>query len=173
MPPQPFEFGGEHQRVCGPAEVQWLYSEAVANQMEDACCPIPQRKCEHADEPVQCRFDPPFFERAKNNLGVAATGKSMTALFEFAAQLAIVIDLSVICDYEASARRDHRLMTGGRKIENGQPAMSQCEAGFAVGPDTAVVGSAMREAGGHGRSYRVQSVRAERAVPDSCDSAHS
>lgn len=94
--------------------------------------------------------------------------------FEFAAQLAEIINLAVEGDDEAAVGRGHRLMAGRRQIDDGKPAMGERDAGVRIAPEAVIVGAAMGETVGHGGGVALERVaRPDRRFYDACDAAHS
>src|SRR5207237_3412250 len=61
----------------------------------------------------------------------------------------VVINLAVEDDHVTLACRKHRLMPGGRQIDNRQPALRQRDAGLSIGPHAVIVRPAMPEQVGH------------------------
>src|SRR4029450_3176263 len=67
-----------------------------------------------------------------------------------------------------------RLMTGRRKVDDCQPAMTKSDAGLGCDPGATIVGAAVVERVGNRADRRVQdaSVRSPAKVDDTCDTAH-
>jgi hypothetical protein len=65
-------------------------------------------------------------------------------------------------------------MSGGGKIDNGKPAMTEGGAGLAIDPDAGVVRSAMPHAAGHFAGDGVRVIAADRrSVNEAGDAAHA
>ncbi len=89
------------------------------------------------------------------------------------AQLDMVVQFAVEDDLVASAGRGHGLMALGREVQNGQPPMGQGQAQLRVGPDPAVVRSAVVQTRGHGLGPGLQGVSILEIAEESCDAAHA
>ena len=71
--------------------------------------------------------------------------KSATQLRQFAAQLAEIVDLAVENDHETSVGGQHRLMAGGRKVDDGEPPVREAYATAIGNPRAFIIGPAMGE----------------------------
>src|SRR5689334_14568310 len=85
----------------------------------------------------------------------------MSARAEFVAQLAIVVDFAVEGENEAAVGREHRLVAGGRRIDDGEAAMAQaCRVSRIVdyirNPDALIVATAMLDAREHRTNQRLR-----------------
>src|ERR1043165_2885530 len=72
--------------------------------------------------PRQCA--PPSREGAR---GGGAAGEGVAAGFEFGAQFEVVVNLSVEDDPEATVGARHRLVAGGREVDDGEAAEAEGE----------------------------------------------
>ena len=78
----------------------------------------------------------------QEDLGVGVRGKAPPALFQLFAQLAVVIDLAVENDLIPAIGAGHRLSSGLREVDDGQPAVSQADAAIVGKPGAGTVGTA-------------------------------
>ena len=95
-------------------------------------------------------------------------------LFQFRADGLMAINLAVVDDDVAAIRRDHRLVTGGRKIDDGKPAVDERDAGICVDPHAIVVRSAMLQRRVHrcGNVVKIVRRRARQTGQKPCNAAH-
>ena len=167
------EFGAEEERRSGPAVIERLFSEAVAGEREAAFLPVPEGEGEHADAALDRRGEPPRFDGGEDHFGVRAAAEPVSRAGKLGAQLGEVIDLTVENDDVATARGAHRLMPGGREIEDREPPETQRQPAFRVGPHPGVVRPAMGERGGHARDLILHFGSGPRAIfPVSGKAAH-
>src|SRR5581483_1258765 len=68
---------------------------------------------------------PPLGIGLEDDLRVAAREKAIALVHQLAAQLAVIVDAAVESDRETELRIDHRLLGGGSKIDNAEPAMPE------------------------------------------------
>jgi len=129
-PAQGLELRGERPLAALPAEVEGLYPDAVAGQVDGALPCIPERQGEHAGEAGQRRGQAPGLDRLQHHLGVGVTAKRHPGACQLAAQFTIVVDLAVEDQRQPAAGRRHGLVPGWRQVDDGQPAMG--EAGSAI-----------------------------------------
>src|SRR5690348_10880414 len=80
---------------------------------------------------------------------MAAPGDLVPGLRELAAELGVVVDLSVEGDDEPSAGTVHRLVTGRREIHDRKAPVPQSYASRLINPDAFIIGSAVRQRSGH------------------------
>ena len=104
------ELRGEAEQATAAAPVQGLYTQPVANQRQLATLTVPQPEGKHADQPLERSGETPFVDCRQKHLGIAAALEAMAESVELGAQLHEVVDLSVVADHEAAARRGHRLV---------------------------------------------------------------
>src|SRR2546430_7103925 len=96
-------------------------------------------------------YDTPGVERSEHHLrvGMPAKRRRQRGLSQLAAQLFEVVDLAVEHRHVTSGGRCHRLMAGGRQVDDRQPAEPEGNAGVGVDPFAGVVGATMHERVGH------------------------
>ena len=141
VPGQRLQLGAEQERPATVPVVQRLLAHAVARQEQRAFGGIPQREREHAVQALQRTLDAPVAYRREQGFGVRmpAPVEAGARRVELGAQVAVVVNLAVVGNDETPARRHHRLVTGWGRIENGQPAMGEPDAGRRVPPTAAVI----------------------------------
>ena len=89
--------------------------------------------------------------------------------FEFVPQLEEVVDLAVERDHEPPARREHRLVTFGREVEDREAAVAERDLPVVADPDPRVVGPPVHQRRDH--PARVRSVSTFNKT--SCQSTHN
>jgi hypothetical protein len=77
------------------------------------------------------------------HLGVGAAAEGVAPAPKLRSQLRMVIDLAVENDLDAAILVRHRLRTGRRQVQQGEPAMNQLAPG--IGIVAAAVGAAMSQ----------------------------
>ena len=100
MGQQDFRLGSKQQCVVEDAPVEWFLakrSRAISRRRRFA---VPQREGKHAVELLD-HFVAILFVKMRKHFGVGRAAKRVAALFEIAAQLAIVVDLAVENDGDA------------------------------------------------------------------------
>ena len=90
-------------------------------------------------------FDAVGRKGLQHHFGVGMPPKFDSARFEFGPQVLEIIDFTVVCDDKAAVGGDHRLMTGGRKVDNREAAMGKCEACVSIAPNSVIIGTAVGE----------------------------
>src|SRR5262249_32800270 len=109
----------EDERVAVVVIVEGLDPEAIANQRERSPPRVPEAEREHPT-PIRNRVTASRAEALQQNLGVALGPKSQTARDKLPANVAEIEDLAVVGDPIAGRLVAHRLMSGRRKVEDGQ-----------------------------------------------------
>src|SRR5438270_5139981 len=93
------ELGTEQEITAGPAVVERLLAEAVADQAERALLAVPQREGEHADAQVQRSPQPPCCDGLKKGLDVRMAAPAVLRraplTLERRSQVRMVVDLAV------------------------------------------------------------------------------
>ena len=123
------KLGGEgHRPACvrirRPCQVEGLDAQGIPGQQEPALLRIPAGEGEHAAQPAHC-VRPVQPKRAQHD-GRVAGGLEFLALGHQAPpQVAEVVDLAVEDHHVPGHRVDHGLGTGGREVEDGEPAVGQ------------------------------------------------
>ena len=146
------ELGAEQKRIVGPAIVEGLDAQAIANERERLLLGIPQGEAEHPVQATEGPFDAPRGARLQENLGVRVADEMLSFPFQVPANVEKVVDLAVVGDHIAAAMRGHGLVAGGGEIQDRQPAAGERNARRLICPHSAVVGSAMPEGTVHGRA---------------------
>ncbi len=129
MAAQRVERRSEHD-VAGaqPAVEQRLLAEPVARQHELALASGPTRRRRTCRRPVRALARTPQWSKASSRISVSEWPRNRTPrAAELGGQLAVVVDLAVVGDDEAAAGRRHRLVAGGREVEDGQPAVAEAD----------------------------------------------
>ncbi|MDA9454925.1 hypothetical protein XI00_11890 [Bradyrhizobium sp. CCBAU 21359] len=130
--------------------IQRLDPDAVARQDQAALLPIPQADREKSLQAFEHRLTPGEI-RVREDLGVAGAAKAdAERSLELAAQLVIVVDLSIVGDDDAFRGIEHRLAPGIGEIADGEPAVG--EADGAVQPGALAVRPAMDQRCRHRRN---------------------
>ena len=83
-----------------------------------------------------------------------------------------IVDLAVVRDNEAAVGGDHRLMAGGRKVDNGQAPVRERDAGLRIAPKPVIVGAAIGDAVGHRGRIALEPIARARRVQYACNAAH-
>src|SRR5215468_4533973 len=138
----------EDERFAVLVIVEGLDPEAIANQRERSPPGVPEAEREHPP-PIRNRVTASRAKALQQDLGVALGPKSQTARDKLPANVAKIEDLAAVGDPIACRLVAHRLMSGRRKVEDGQAAMREGH-GQSVPPvadefDAAVVRPAMSQ----------------------------
>ena len=145
--------------IGGIDVVERLHPHAIADEMQPLLLPVPHRDGEHPVEAADRAVETPRIDRREHGLGIRMPAPVDAQLL---AQVAEVVDLAVERADVAPRRRQHRLVPGGREIEDGQPAQSHGHAGGGIDPLTRVVGAAMDERVGHASHDPDELIRRDR-----------
>ncbi len=78
-------------------------------------------------------------------MAAPAAGRSMARRLELLAKLGVIVDFGVVRDHVAAVRGLHRLVPGGRQVDDRQPAVAEPDAGFRIDPHALVVWAAVDE----------------------------
>ena len=103
--------------------IQRLHTHAVARRVKLLALPIPDCKREHAVKALHA-VGAPLMVRREDDFGIGLALPRRGAGIEFAAQFEEIIDFPVEHDYIALVARDHRLVAGGRDIDDGEPPVT-------------------------------------------------
>src|SRR5262249_49500137 len=128
------QFGREEKRAPIKRNIERLFSEAVAHQVQDAGSAVPDRKSKHSGKPSQGQLDAEVFERGEHHLGVAVAAEPMAVPLEFSPKFGKVVDLAVESHHQAFAVRQHGLMTRLREVDDRESAMTESNADIEVAP---------------------------------------
>jgi hypothetical protein len=120
MDAQRLQFGPEQQRGAGHPVVHRLLTQAVPGQLKRALLPVPEGQRKHAVAALEGGLEPPADDGSQKDLrvGMPAPGAACVGLLKLATQCPVVVDFAVEHQHEASAGRQHRLMTFGAQIED-------------------------------------------------------
>ena len=128
-----------------PVIVERLDAQAVPGAEKSTGVLVPDGEREHAAE-VRDAVRAVLLIGVQDGFGVAMGCVAMAGGFQARAEIGVVEDLSVVDNPETAVFVGHRLMAGG-DVDNAEAAMAQRRTGIVV--KAVVVGSAMRDSGGH------------------------
>src|SRR4051794_19789860 len=94
-------------------------------------------KCENAIGALKRTVDAEAGDGLDNDLGVGSTAKGHCQLGR---NFSGVVEFAVVGDDEAAIGRRHRLMTGLRQVDDGEPTVAKAYAGGGVKPMSVSVG---------------------------------
>ena len=147
--------------------MQWFFAQPVAREQQALTIFVPKAKRKHTIETLETSVAPTFIG-LENNFGIGTCAKARAPGGEIGTQLAVVVDLAVENNPDASAGIHHRLVGVRAEIDDRQPAVAKH--GGAAYSDALVVRPAMRQPPHHAAdSLRVAWLS---PVHHSCDSAH-
>ena len=126
-------------------KVEGLNSKGVAGKEERLVGRVPERKGEHAPEPLQ-RLPPPLREGGKQHLRVAVCAKAPSGGLQFRLKLAKIVDGAVEDDRVAAVGRDHGLLAVYR-VEYRQPP--HADRGGTAACHSGIVRSPVNHRGAH------------------------
>jgi hypothetical protein len=120
--------------------------------MQAPALAVPKSDGEHTVEAFHCRLNPPRVECSQQHLGVrvSAEGWGFARFLELDAQRLEVIDLAVQHNDIAARCGHHRLVAGGRNIDDGKPSKAEGNAARGINPFAGIVRTAMRNRFAHG-----------------------
>ena len=170
--PKCLQFAAEQEGLPDPPVVEGLFSEAITDEMEQACLAVPEGKGELAGHALHRGHDAPGDEGRKHHLGVGVTAKGLAQRLEVPAQLGEVVDLAVEDDQVAAIVRPHGLVALDREIEDRQASMTQRHTGLGVEPDPCIVGAPVRHRIRHGTQTGLGVPAESTWRPESGDTAH-
>src|SRR5436190_15787609 len=134
---QRLELGSEEKRSASPlpSVIEWLLPKAITRQGQRPLLLVPHRERKHASGALQRLFDPPKIEAREKNFGVRmpAPVDAVTLTLKVSTELPIIVNFSVKAKDVTPRRREHRLMSGGRQVNDRQSPMA--EADLRVGVD--------------------------------------
>ena len=169
---QRLELGTKQQQSATPGPVEWLNSDAVADQPEPAVPAIPKGEDKHSGEFLQRAFDTPRGARLQQDFGIRMA--SEVHLRKVSGDIGGIVDFPVVGDDKAAVCTRHRLNSAElTQIDDCQPAMAERDPAVGVDPGMDVVGSPMCDGIGHGaRLGRKVLGTVWGRGPDSCYPAH-
>src|SRR5438067_5231467 len=106
---QRLDFGSEEEQIAGTRPIERLDAEAIAHEQQPLLRRVPERERKHAAEPVDALVAP-LLVRVDDRFGVRAGLVAMTARFEIAPNLGVVVDLAVEDDPDRLVLVRQRLM---------------------------------------------------------------
>src|SRR5665213_907405 len=113
----------EVQIVAAARDVQRLDPHAIASQNQPVVALAPQRNRKHSPQPRET-LRVPLQKRIQNRFGVAVRVETISALFQFAAQFQVIVDLSVEDD-DVTAIRGHDGLISALYVDNLQPRRAE------------------------------------------------
>nr|WP_254127036.1 hypothetical protein [Aquihabitans sp. G128] len=139
---------GEAEPPAHVGQVQRLDPQAVAAEQQAPAVTLGDGEGEHAHQP----FDEavaPLPVGLEQHLGVAVGEEPVALVGQLAAQLRVVVDAAVEGHGQAELGVVHRLLAGGREVDDGQPAVAQRH--LPLRPTAPGVGATGHHRVGHGR----------------------
>ena len=113
MREQTLEFGRKRDAaVTQPRGIQRLHAQPIAREQKPPGGLVIEREGEHAMQARQA-IDAPLLPCRQDRLAIALGGEFRTERRQFAAQLAIIVDLAVEHQHRAAIDRGHRLGRSG------------------------------------------------------------
>src|SRR5271170_7524270 len=167
-------FGGKKKIRTRFRVIERLDAHGIASHEQAVLTRVPKSEGEHSTELRETGLAPAGVS-FQQNFGVRMADELCTSLLKLEANVAEVIDFSVVGDPVAGFWVVHWLMAQRRRIEDGEAAVSQADfdwfrCGVAHDHRAGVVRAAMRE----GRGAALQHVRGDLGVArdDTEDSTH-
>lgn len=117
---------GEPEPARGLSEVQRFDAEPVADENEASRVALVDGDCEHTQQAADEGLAP-VVVCLGDDLGVRCGEEPVALCSEFGAELAVVVDAAVEGDRDTELVVDHRLVTRGRKVDDGQPPVPESE----------------------------------------------
>ena len=121
------DLGAEEHALRQQRVVQRLDAEPIAGEEELAPARVPDREGEHPVQALDARGALLLVE-VDDRLGVGRGPEAVPARLEPGAQLAVVVDLAVVGDPDRPVLVGHRLMAGGREVDDREPPMAERDA---------------------------------------------
>ena len=172
MGAQGSQLGAEEERAAEPAVVEGLLADPVARQRQRAFRPVPQGECEHALDAPEGSLGAPMVDCGEQDLGVGVATEGIAAGLELGPKPQEIVDLAIERDDVAARSREHRLVAGRRRVDDGKTPMAQSQAGRGVNPRARAIRSAMLQRSGH-RPHQALVVAIALVAPEkSRDAAH-
>jgi len=111
------DLGTEQQGPGQDGVVQRLDADPIARQEQLAAPAVPDRQGEHPFESMQ-EVRPLLLVEVQQRLGVGARPVTVSFGFQFPAQDCMVVDLAVVGDPDRPVLVAHRLVAGGRQVDD-------------------------------------------------------
>ena len=121
------QIAGKRDALAGDREEQWFLAGLVSREDEPPFTPVDDRKREHAIHPLERWLDAPGIKAGQQDFGITLAAESMPGCLKLRPEFKKIVDLPVVDEFKAIARRAHRLGPGLAGILNGQPAMDQAD----------------------------------------------
>ena len=163
-----FDLRAEHQTIADDRPVERLDPEPVARQQQSPPRPVPDRKREHAAEPLEGAISP-LLVGVEDRFSVAARLVAVSGRLEESPDLRVVVDLAVENDPDAVVLVGQRLLTRG-EIDDAETAMGQ--AGDLIAVQAGFVGSTVGDDVAHDRQLSDLARRQPIGGDDASDAAH-
>ena len=151
---QRLDLGSKEKRSIGGGGIaERLFADPVARKDQALRPPVPDGQREHAAQPAEnaCFPGVPAID---DDFGVAAAAEPVAQRFELLPNLEEIVDLAIVADPHRAVGARHRLMAGGRGIDDRQAGMGETRP--AIGPDALVIRPAMPQRRDHGAQPRLQ-----------------
>ena len=165
---QRLDLRSEQEDPIAEVVVQRLDPIAVAGEEERTRITVPNREGEHPVQAMDARR-PPLLIRLQHDFGIGAGVELVPLGLEVHSQAREVVDLAIEDDDATAVRVRHRLVTRGREINDGEPAVPETDKG--LHPGALTIWAPMSQSRGH----LVQDDRGDRFSPyveDSRNPAH-
>jgi hypothetical protein len=120
------QFGTEDKARSEHRPIEGLDAQAIADERQAAGLAIPQRDREHPRQSTDGAVDTPANAGFQKDFGVrmAAPGYFVAGLLKLTPNRGPVVDLAIVGNDEAAVARGHRLMAGGRQVDNRKPPVT-------------------------------------------------
>ena len=147
LPQQRLQLRAEGEDPIGDPVVEGLDPEPVPGQQQPAAARVPEREREHSPQLLD-EAGPTLLVEVDQDLGVAVGGEGVAAALEVPAQLAVVVDLTVLDHVDAAVLVGDRLVPA-REVDDREAANGQADR--PVDHHPVAVGAPMHEALVHRR----------------------
>ena len=167
-------FGTEDEPAGRHGIQERLLADSVARAEKNAFFAIEEGECEHPAE-VPKDIGPVQAVGFEQDLGVRCSSESTAVRLQRAAELSAVVDLAVVGNGEPPVGAQHRLVAGGREVQDGEAGVTEPDSDLQVQPRPLLVGTAMLQPLVHAvkRAGKIRSFDGgARAQPHSAYPAH-
>src|SRR5207249_3215339 len=117
----------EDEPAAVEAVVERLDAEAVARAEESSTPAVPERERPHPVEPLDARVTP-LLVGGEDHLGVGGAVEAAALRLELGAQLAVVVDLTVVDELQRAVLACKRLQAGIGEVDDREPAKAERDA---------------------------------------------
>ena len=121
------QVAGKRDARAGDREEQWFLAGLVSREDKPPFTPVDDRKREHAIHPFERWLDAPGIKAGQQDFGITLAAESMPGDLKLRPEFKKIVDLPVVDEFKAIARRAHRLGPSLAGILNGEPAMDQAD----------------------------------------------